>query len=84
MFVFLILSFWCSKAQGLDPLKDSNEFAQKKWVDSVFSSMSIDEKIGQLFTIWVATKQGPEKMKEVSLIIKKNHLLLNILLLSIY
>jgi len=35
---------------------------------------TISKKIGQLFTIWVATKQGPEKMDEVSSIIKKNHL----------
>lgn len=44
------------------------------WVDSIYNSLSTDQKIGQLFTIWVATKQGADKMKEVSSIIKKNHL----------
>jgi len=43
-------------------------------VDSIYNSLSTDQKIGQLFTIWVATKQGADKMKEVSSIIKKNHL----------
>ena len=56
------------------PLVSSNELDQIKWVDSVYNNLTVDQKIGQLFTIWVATKQGPEKMKEVSSIIKKNHL----------
>ena len=56
------------------PLVSSDELDQIKWVDSVYNNLTVDQKIGQLFTIWVATKQGPEKMKEVSSIIKKNHL----------
>jgi beta-glucosidase-like glycosyl hydrolase len=47
---------------------------QKIWVDSVYSSLTIDQKIGQLFTIWVATKEGPERMDEIADIIKTNHL----------
>ena len=57
-----------------NPLLTNDVENQKKWVDSTYNSLSIDQKIGQLFTIWVATKQGPEKMKEVSSIIEKNHL----------
>jgi beta-glucosidase-like glycosyl hydrolase len=47
---------------------------QKIWVDSVYNSLTIDQKIGQLFTIWVATKEGPERMDEIADIIKTNHL----------
>jgi beta-glucosidase-like glycosyl hydrolase len=47
---------------------------QKIWVDSVYSSLTIDQKIGQLFTIWVASKDGPERMDEIADIIKTNHL----------
>ena len=57
-----------------NPLLTNDVENQKKWVDSTYNSLSIDQKIGQLFTIWVATKQGPEKMKEASSIIEKNHL----------
>ena len=57
-----------------NPLISKDKVKQEIWVDSIYNSLSTDQKIGQLFTIWVATKQGADKMKEVSSIIKKNHL----------
>ena len=69
-FVMLFSSFLFSQ----NPLLTKDFENQTKWVDSIYNNLSIDQKIGQLFTIWVATKQGPEKMKEVLSIIKKNHL----------
>ena len=57
-----------------NPLISNDKVKQEIWVDSIYNSLSTDQKIGQLFTIWVATKQGADKMKEVSSIIKKNHL----------
>ena len=71
-FLFFLLFSVFSFSQN--PLLTKDKLKQEIWVDSVYNSLSIDQKIGQLFTIWVATKQGPEKMKEVSSIIKKNHL----------
>ena len=68
---FLFISFF---SYSQNPLITSDKIEQEVWVDSIYNSLSIDQKIGQLFTIWVATKQGPEKMDEVSSIIKKNHL----------
>lgn len=70
LFLFLISFFSYSQ----NPLITNDKIEQEVWVDSIYNSLSIDQKIGQLFTIWVATKQGPEKMDEVSSIIKKNHL----------
>ena len=40
-----------------NPLLTIDKEDQKKWVDSIYNSLSIDQKIGQLFTIWVATKE---------------------------
>ena len=68
---FLLISFF---SYSQNPLITSDKIEQEVWVDSIYNSLSIDQKIGQLFTIWVATKQGPEKMDEVSSIIKNNHL----------
>ena len=68
---FLLISFF---SYSQNPLITNDKIEQGVWVDSIYNSLSIDQKIGQLFTIWVATKQGPEKMDEVSSIIKKNHL----------
>ena len=74
IFFTLFLFLFTISIYSQSPLITSDKENQKKWVDSVYTSLSVDQKIGQLFTIWVATKQGPEKMKEVSDKIKKNHL----------
>ena len=68
---FLIFSFY---SYSQNPLVSDDAVKQEVWVDSIYNTLSIDQKIGQLFTIWVATKQGDDKMKEVSSIIEKNHL----------
>ena len=68
---FLVFSFY---SYSQNPLVSDDGVKQEVWVDSIYNTLSIDQKIGQLFTIWVATKQGHDKMKEVSSIIEKNHL----------
>ena len=68
---FLVFSFY---SYSQNPLVSDDAVKQEVWVDSIYNTLSIDQKIGQLFTIWVATKQGHDKMKEVSSIIEKNHL----------
>ncbi len=40
-----------SFSQNLDPLRTNDYYAQQKWVDSIMSSMTIEEKIGQLFMV---------------------------------
>ena len=44
----------------VDPLLASNERDQTQWVDSVYSSMSLDQKIGQLFMVQVFSNQTPK------------------------
>ena len=72
--IVLFFSLFSFSLFSQNPLLTYDHENQKIWVDSVYNSLTVDQKIGQLFTIWVATKQGPEKMKEVSEKIKKNYL----------
>jgi len=74
IYIFLLFFIIFSYSFGQNPLITEDRISQKKWVDSIYNSLSSDEKIGQLFTIWVATKQGPEQMDKVVEKIKKNHL----------
>jgi beta-glucosidase-like glycosyl hydrolase len=48
---FFICFSFLVQGQKIDPLKVDllNQHAQKKWVDSVYKSLSISEKVGQLF-----------------------------------
>lgn len=74
LFSIIIFLFFFVGVKGQNPLQTKDYKNQKIWVDSVYNSLSMDQKIGQLFTIWVATRQGPEKMNEIASLIKKNHL----------
>ena len=44
------------------------------WVDSVFNTMTIDEKIGQLLMVAAYSNKGESHVKEVSSLIEKHHL----------
>jgi len=47
IFTFLLFAFFNSFSQEYNPLYKGG--AQLKWVDSLYNSMSLDEKLGQLF-----------------------------------
>ena len=48
--------------------------AQEKWVDSVYSQMSTEEKIGQLFMVMAFSEQGEKHFQEIAQQIKDYHL----------
>tara|TARA_R110002073_G_scaffold306012_5_gene475180 strand:- start:24028 stop:27030 length:3003 start_codon:yes stop_codon:yes gene_type:complete len=51
LLLFCLFTVTNSFSQNLDPLRTDDFFEQKKWVDSIISGMTIDEKIGQLFMV---------------------------------
>src|SRR5688500_1397037 len=52
----------------------SQDVASSAWVDSIFKTFSLDEKIGQLFIIRAHTDLGPEQINSVKSQIKKYHI----------
>ncbi|WP_452233034.1 glycoside hydrolase family 3 N-terminal domain-containing protein [Lacinutrix sp. MEBiC02595] len=58
-----------SHAQENNPLLKGDGISQNKWVDSLYNSMTLKEKIGQLFMVQVFSNQeDANKSKVVSLI----------------
>ena len=51
-FIFLLLFGGYCLSQQPDPLLVHETKNQNKWVDSIYSTLSLDEKIGQLFFQW--------------------------------
>lgn len=47
--------------------------AQKQWVDSVMNTLSLREKIGQLFSIRAHSNLGKEHQEEVEMLIEQYH-----------
>ena len=59
--------------QTVNPLAVSQEnlILQEKWVDSIYQSLSLDEKIGQLFMPMVFSKKDSSHYRATLKLIKK-------------
>jgi len=57
---------------ALNPLIDHNIDAQQKWVDSVYNSLSLREKIGQLYMIQVFSNQDSLQKEKIKNLISEN------------
>ena len=65
----LILSLLFSQVNGQtlsDPLIVVGDEYQEKWVDSVYSSMNLVQKVGQLFVVQAFSNKGVSHSKKIS------------------
>ncbi|HAT64564.1 MAG TPA: beta-N-acetylglucosaminidase, partial [Flavobacteriaceae bacterium] len=70
---FLVLFSTIIFAQQSQPLLvEKNKEKQQKWVDSVYASMSLQEKVGQLFMVDVFSSDPIEKTNKVKALISEN------------
>ncbi len=60
-------------AQQQDPLLAKDADAQNVWVDSIMNSMSIDEKIGQLFMVQAYSNKDKKHEQSITEMITKYH-----------
>ena len=74
LFTFFALFGPFSLAQQPDPLLSENFKHQQKWVDSIYQSMSLDQKIGQLFTPMVFSKKDEDHFDEIKNLIEKYYI----------
>ncbi len=70
VFVLLLVN---SYGQNLDPLRTEDYKAQEKWVDSILSSMTIDEKIGQLFMVQAYSNSDSVHENKIKEMIQNYH-----------
>ena len=76
---FLIVFFLIYSSSVLSqvsdyPLDASSKARQKAWVDSTYSSLSLKEKIGQLYMVQVFSNQDETTLKSILNQIKKYHI----------
>ena len=72
-FISFLLTLFNLVGQNFDPLRTDDYFLQEKWVDSILSSMTIDEKIGQLFMIQAYSNLDSVHENEIKEMIQKYH-----------
>ncbi len=56
------------------PLMTKDSLAQAQWVNSRYESMSLEEKIGQLFMVMVASNGSEASKEQVKSLIKEQHI----------
>ena len=57
-----------------DPLKTKDSIAQDRWVDSIMKTMSVEQKIGQLFMIAAYSNKDAEHVKFIKNLISEHHI----------
>ena len=75
----LILTSFCVQinlAQDVvnNPLLSEDPIQQQKWVDSLYNSMSINERIGQLYMVQVMSENSDKVNNKVVNLIKNQHI----------
>jgi len=55
-----------------NPLLDKDPVAQQKWVDDLYDSMTLEEKIGQLYMVQVFSKQTAREKNTIVNLIRDN------------
>lgn len=75
-FIALVLVFYStlSLCQTEHPLETEDSLAQRHWVDSLYNTMSLPEKIGQLFMVDVFSSDPPAKIEKIKALIKNQHI----------
>lgn len=71
--LFLCFIFQGIYAQQSDPLLTLDTMAQKEWVASKMKTLSLNEKIGQLFMVQAYSNKGKKHQKKIASLVKKYH-----------
>jgi beta-N-acetylhexosaminidase len=73
-FILLFFVAFFANAQSLDPLLTEDYETQEEWVTSLMDSMTVEEKIGQLFMVAAYSNLDEKHEKFISDLIKDYHL----------
>lgn len=74
LFFIFIFSFGSISAQNSNPLIASDFELQREWVDSIYNQMTIEEKVGQLFMVQVASNQPKSETEKINKLITELHI----------
>ena len=74
LFIIFLLTRVFSYAQSLDPLATPDVDKQTQWVESTYQSLSLDQKIGQLFMVMAFSEKDSTHTKELISLVDTYHL----------
>ena len=78
MRLYSIISFFLLTVMGAsaqhNPLVVKDTLGQQNWVDTQYDAMTLDERLGQLFMVSVASSQEKASIDKVKALIKEHHI----------
>src|SRR5690554_5983129 len=76
LFAFILFfGFYIGFSQEVNPLIVKDDFEnQKKWVDSIYDNMTLQEKLGQLFMVDIFSSDPKSKSDRIKNLITEYHL----------
>ncbi|MGO3155022.1 MAG: glycoside hydrolase family 3 protein, partial [Mesonia sp.] len=72
--LFILLVIPNTFAQKVSPLLSEDTVDQKKWVDSLYADMSLEEKVGQLFMVDIFSSKGDAAADNIKKLIDDYHI----------
>jgi hypothetical protein len=73
-YLFLLLfSFFTIHGQ-INPLVTGDSLAQRNWVEAKYAEMTLEEKVGQLFMVSIASNQKENTTSSIKKLIKEEHI----------
>ncbi len=73
LYIVLFIVAFSTQAQNLDPLVTSDYDAQEEWVTSIMDTLTVEEKIGQLFMVAAYSNKDKKHEKFITDLIKNYH-----------
>ena len=73
VFITFVSLFTLKAQSSNDPLRADDPESQVQWVDSVYASMTPEERIGQLFMVQAFSNKGADHEKEIRTLIENYH-----------
>ncbi len=70
----LFLTLSASAQNNTNPLKTSDFETQEKWVDSIYNSMTLEQKVGQLYMVQVMSNQDNDTKNKLVKLISDHHI----------
>ncbi|WP_136465463.1 glycoside hydrolase family 3 N-terminal domain-containing protein [Flagellimonas onchidii] len=72
-FPLFLLVFWSVKGQH-NPLITKDSLAQQNWVEEKYNAMSVEERIGQLMMVSIASNQAKSASDKIKDLIREHHI----------
>ena len=71
---FFLITLSAVAQNNINPLKTSDFETQEKWVDSIYNTMTLEQRVGQLYMVQVMSNQDNATKNKLVKLITDHHI----------